>query len=48
MINKEVLAMHVHKEHNGANLVQKSCDMCSFTSHLSHGLRLKNHIAGSI
>ena len=34
--------MHMHKEHNGAFPVQKSCDMCSFTSHLSRVL--KNHI----
>ena len=34
--------MHMHKEHNGAAPVQKSCDLCLFTSHL---LRiLKNHI----
>ena len=39
---KEVLAMHMHKEHNGAAPVQKSCDMCLFTSHLSRVL--KNHI----
>ena len=34
--------MHMHREHNGAPPVQKSCDMCSFTSHLS--CVLKNHI----
>ena len=34
--------MHMHKKHNGAAPVQKSCNMCSFTSHLS--LVLKNHI----
>ena len=34
--------MHMHKEHNGAAPVQKSCDICSFTSHLSRVL--KNHI----
>ena len=34
--------MHMHKEHNGAALVQKSCDMCWFTFYLSHVL--KNHI----
>ena len=34
--------MHMHKELNGAALVQKSCNMCLFTSHLSHNL--KNHI----
>ena len=38
----EVLAMHMHKEHNGAAPVQKSCDMCLLTSHLSRVL--KNHI----
>ena len=32
----------MHKEHNGAAPVQKSCNMCLFTSHLSHVL--KNHI----
>ena len=32
----------MHKEHNGAAPVQKSCDMCLFTSHLS--CVLKNHI----
>ena len=31
--------MHMHKEHNGAAPVQKSCDMCSFNSHLSHILK---------
>ena len=40
---KEVLAINMHKEHNGVAPVQKSCNMCSFTSHLSHVL--KNHIA---
>ena len=39
---KEELAMHMHKEHNGAAPVQKSCNMCLFTSHLSRVL--KNHI----
>ena len=39
---KEVLAMHMHKEHNGAAPVQKSCNMCLFTSHLSDVL--KDHI----
>ena len=39
---KEVMAMHMHKEHNGAAPVQKSCDLCLFTSHLSR--ILKNHI----
>ena len=39
---KEVLAKHMHKEHNGTFPVQKSCDMCLFTSHLLCGL--KNHI----
>ena len=34
--------MHMHKEHNGATPVQESCDMCSFTSHLSSVL--KKHI----
>ena len=34
--------MHMHKEHNGAAPVQKSCIMCLFTSHLSHVLN--NHI----
>ena len=34
--------MHMPKEHNGAVPVQKSCNMCSFTSHLSRVL--KNHI----
>ena len=34
--------MHMHKEHNGAAPVQKSCNMSSFTSHLSRVL--KNHI----
>ena len=34
--------MHMHKEHNGAAPVQKSCDMCLFTSLLSRVL--KNHI----
>ena len=28
---KEELAMHMHKEHNGAAPVQKSCNMCFFT-----------------
>ena len=31
--------MHMHKEHNGAPPVQKSCNMCSFTSHLSRVLK---------
>ena len=39
----EVLAMHMHKEHNGAAPVQKSCNMCLLTFHLS-GV-LKNHIS---
>ena len=39
---KEELAMHMHKEHNGAAPVQKSCNMCLFTFHLSRVL--KNHI----
>ena len=39
---KGVLTKHMHKEHNGAAHVQKSCDMCLFTSHLSRVL--KNHI----
>ena len=39
---KEVLTMHMHKEHNGAAPVQKSCNMCQFTSHLSRVL--KRHI----
>ena len=34
--------MHMHKEHNGAGPVQKSCNMCLFTSHLSRVL--KNNI----
>ncbi len=34
--------MHMHKEHNGAAPVQKSCNLCLFTSHLSR--ILKNHI----
>ena len=34
--------MHMHKEHNGAAPVQKSCNMCLFTSHLS--CVRKNHI----
>ena len=34
--------MHMHKEHNSAAPVQKSCDMCLFISHLS--CVLKNHI----
>ena len=34
--------MHMHKEHNGAVPFQKSCNMRSFTSHLS--CVLKNHI----
>ena len=32
----------MHKEHNGAAQVQKSCKMCLFTSHLAH--ILINHI----
>ena len=32
----------MHKEHNGAAPVQKSCDMCLFTSHLL--CVLKNNI----
>ena len=32
---KKVLTKHMHKEHNGAARVQKSCNMCLFTSHLS-------------
>ena len=39
---KEVLAMHMPKEHNGAAPVQKSFDLCLFTSQLS--CFLKNHI----
>ena len=39
---KEVFAMHMHKEHNGTTPIQKSCDMCLFTSHPPHVL--KNHI----
>ena len=39
---KEELAMHIHKEPNGAAPVQKSCNMFSFTFHLSRVL--KNHI----
>ena len=39
---KEVLAMHMHKEHNGAAPVQKSCNMFLFTSRLSP--ILNNHI----
>ena len=39
---KEVLVMHMHKVHKGDAPVQKSCDMCLFTSHLSRVL--KNHI----
>ena len=31
--------MQMHKEHNGAAPVQKSCDMCLFTSHLSRVLK---------
>ena len=31
--------MYMHKEHNGASPVQKSCNMCLFTSHLSHVLK---------
>ena len=38
----DVLAMHMQKERNCAAHVKKSCDMCSFTSHLS--CVLKNHI----
>ena len=34
--------MHMHKEHNGAAPVQKLCNMCLFTFHLSR-VR-KNHI----
>ena len=34
--------MHMHKEHNGAAPLQKSCNICPFTSHLSDVL--KNHI----
>ena len=34
--------MHMHKEQNGAAPVQKSCNMCLFTTHLSDVL--KNHI----
>ena len=33
---KEVSARHMNKEHNGAAPVQKLCNMCLFTSHLSH------------
>ena len=32
----------MHKEHNAAALVQNSCDMCFFNSHLS--CVLNNHI----
>ena len=32
----------MHKEHNGAAPVQKSCDMCSVTSYMSRVV--KNHI----
>ena len=39
---KKVLTKHMHKEHNGAAHVQKSCNMCLFTSHLS--CVLKKHI----
>ena len=39
---KEVLAIHMHKEHNGAASVQRLCDMCSFTSHLSCVLHRKH------
>ena len=39
---KQVLAMHMHNEHNGAAPVQKSCNICLFTTHLSDVL--KNHI----
>ena len=31
--------MHMHQEHNGAPPVQKSCNMCLFTSHLSRVLK---------
>ena len=34
--------MRMHKEHNGAAPIQKSCDMCLLTSHLSRVL--KHHI----
>ena len=36
---KEDLAMHMQREHNGAAPVQKSFNMCLFTSHLSHVLK---------
>ena len=36
---KEVFAMHMYQEHNGATLVQKSCNMCLFTSYPSRVLR---------
>ena len=39
---KQVLAMHMNKEHNGAAPLQKSCNIGPFISHLS-GV-LKNHI----
>ena len=39
---KEVLAMHMHKEHNDAAPVQKSHNICYFTSYMSRVL--KNHI----
>ena len=39
---KQVLAMHMHNEHNGAAPLQKSCNIGPFTSHLSDVL--KNHI----
>ena len=34
--------MHMYKEHNGAAPVQKSCNICLFTSHLSR--ILKHHM----
>ena len=39
---REISAMQMHKLHNGAAPVKKSCDMCLFTSHFS--VILKNHI----
>ena len=36
---KEELAVRMHKEYNGAAPVQKSCNMCLFTSHMSHILK---------
>ena len=39
---KQVIAMHMHNEHNGTAPLQKSCNIGPFTSHLSDVL--KNHI----